>query len=136
MLFKKKHKGSLSHFTLRKKKKQKLMMLTTIMGLIINYEWVKYHVVDVNWPWAGKALFPNCKPREKKKHKNLVWYAVAGDRTRVTRVTGGNTHHYTTTTWLISFPSIINLIINKLPISSSRPEMRRESFRSYKIQSI
>jgi hypothetical protein len=37
---------------------------------------------------------------------------------------------------LISFPSIINLIINKLPISSSRPEMRRESFRSYKIQSI
>ncbi|KAK8682674.1 hypothetical protein V6N13_055055 [Hibiscus sabdariffa] len=24
--------------------------------------------------------------------------AVAGDRTRVTRVTGGNTHHYTTTT--------------------------------------
>ena len=23
---------------------------------------------------------------------------VAGDRTRVTRVTGGNTHHYTTTT--------------------------------------
>ena len=27
--------------------------------------------------------------------------AVAGDRTRVARVTGGNTHHYTTTTWLI-----------------------------------
>ena len=26
--------------------------------------------------------------------------AVAGDRTRVTRVTGGNTHHYTTTTCL------------------------------------
>ena len=25
-------------------------------------------------------------------------YAVAGDRTRVTRVTGGNTYHYTTTT--------------------------------------
>ncbi|OMO91366.1 hypothetical protein CCACVL1_07133 [Corchorus capsularis] len=24
-------------------------------------------------------------------------FAVAGDRTRVTRVTGGNTHHYTTT---------------------------------------
>ena len=28
--------------------------------------------------------------------------AVAGDRTRVTRVTGGNTYHYTTTTLLIS----------------------------------
>ena len=27
--------------------------------------------------------------------------AVAGDRTRVTRVTGGNTYHYTTTTLLI-----------------------------------
>ena len=25
-------------------------------------------------------------------------HAVAGDRTRVTRVTGGNTNHYTTTT--------------------------------------
>jgi hypothetical protein len=34
--------------------------------------------------------------RKKKTKKN----AVAGDRTRVTRVTGGNTHHYTTTTWL------------------------------------
>ncbi|WZY76990.1 hypothetical protein YC2023_023374 [Brassica napus] len=30
--------------------------------------------------------------------KNLN--AVAGDRTRVTRVTGGNTYHYTTTTWM------------------------------------
>ena len=29
-----------------------------------------------------------------KNEKN----AVAGDRTRVARVTGGNTHHYTTTT--------------------------------------
>ncbi|CAN7052971.1 unnamed protein product [Brassica rapa subsp. trilocularis] len=28
--------------------------------------------------------------------------AVAGDRTRVTRVTGGNTYHYTTTTWLLN----------------------------------
>ena len=28
-------------------------------------------------------------------------YAVAGDRTRVTRVTGGNTNHYTTTTLLL-----------------------------------
>jgi hypothetical protein len=26
--------------------------------------------------------------------------AAAGDRTRVTRVTGGNTHHYTTTTFM------------------------------------
>jgi hypothetical protein len=30
--------------------------------------------------------------------------AVAGDRTRVTRVTGGNTHHYTTTTLLLLHP--------------------------------
>ena len=33
---------------------------------------------------------------ERKKGKNIS--AVAGDRTRVTRVTGGNTYHYTTTT--------------------------------------
>lgn len=31
---------------------------------------------------------------KKKKHN----FAVAGDRTRVVRVTGGNTYHYTTTT--------------------------------------
>jgi hypothetical protein len=32
--------------------------------------------------------------------RNKKGNAVAGDRTRVTRVTGGNTHHYTTTTLL------------------------------------
>ena len=34
------------------------------------------------------------KMNEKQKN------AVAGDRTRVTRVTGGNTYHYTTTTYV------------------------------------
>ena len=34
--------------------------------------------------------------------KNYKKYAVAGDRTRVTRVTGGNTYHYTTTTLLVT----------------------------------
>ena len=33
----------------------------------------------------------------KKKESEKI-FAVAGDRTRVTRVTGGNTYHYTTTT--------------------------------------
>ena len=47
------------------------------------------------------------KMREKKEN------AVAGDRTRVTRVTGGNTHHYTTTTCLCL------TIIEKLFISLS-----------------
>jgi hypothetical protein len=38
--------------------------------------------------------------RLKKKKKKKRYNAVAGDRTRVTRVTGGNTYHYTTTTSL------------------------------------
>ena len=42
------------------------------------------------------VIWANPKSRQKRKKKNK--YAVAGDRTRVTRVTGGNTHHYTTTT--------------------------------------
>ena len=33
--------------------------------------------------------------------KKIKTLAVAGDRTRVTRVTGGNTYHYTTTTWCL-----------------------------------
>ena len=40
--------------------------------------------------------------------------AVAGDRTRVTRVTGGNTYHYTTTTLLIKYRVI--LLIHLLAI--------------------
>ncbi|CAN7133995.1 unnamed protein product, partial [Brassica rapa subsp. narinosa] len=36
--------------------------------------------------------------------------AVAGDRTRVTRVTGGNTYHYTTTTLVAKF-YLINLYL-------------------------
>lgn len=37
--------------------------------------------------------------------------AVAGDRTRVVRVTGGNTHHYTTTTLLVKAVRLIYLSI-------------------------
>ena len=40
--------------------------------------------------------------RIKVTEKKIKKIAVAGDRTRVTRVTGGNTHHYTTTTLLVS----------------------------------
>ena len=42
------------------------------------------------------------KLKKKKKPifcKKVIKSAVAGDRTRVTRVTGGNTYHYTTTTF-------------------------------------
>lgn len=39
----------------------------------------------------------------EKKTQITKKYAVAGDRTRVVRVTGGNTYHYTTTTLLSSF---------------------------------
>ena len=37
------------------------------------------------------------KQKVNQGRKNKT-FAVAGDRTRVTRVTGGNTYHYTTTT--------------------------------------
>ena len=52
-----------------------------------------------------RAPSPNNKAEKGNKSKkvkvnNNKTVAVAGDRTRVARVTGGNTHHYTTTTKL------------------------------------
>ena len=38
---------------------------------------------------------------EEDKKRFKVKDAVAGDQTRVTRVTGGNTYHYTTTTLMV-----------------------------------
>ena len=43
------------------------------------------------------------KARKNSKVDNKIVIAVAGDRTRVTRVTGGNTYHYTTTTEAITY---------------------------------
>ena len=54
--------------------------------------WVKNELPDANDKFG--SVRSEVKMREKKEN------AVAGDRTRVTRVTGGNTHHYTTTTCL------------------------------------
>ncbi|GJV79905.1 hypothetical protein Tco_1515775 [Tanacetum coccineum] len=42
---------------------------------------------------SGKGKVKSVRTRESN------FGAVAGERTRVTRVTGGNTYHYTTTTW-------------------------------------
>jgi hypothetical protein len=53
---------------------------------------------------------------EKKKH--IKKNAVAGDRTRVTRVTGGNTHHYTTTTLLLDLLFSDNFISIKATLAS------------------
>jgi hypothetical protein len=47
---------------------------------------------------TGRYCHSTLQWNAKRKKKQKI--AVAGDRTRVTRVTGGNTHHYTTTTWL------------------------------------
>ena len=41
----------------------------------------------------GYLTTSRIKTLEKRKNN----FAVAGDRTRVTRVTGGNTYHYTMT---------------------------------------
>ena len=48
----------------------------------------------------------NFKMQERARlvSKDKNGNAVAGDRTRVTRVTGGNTYHYTTTTLLMLDP--------------------------------
>ncbi|KAL6217263.1 hypothetical protein ACLB2K_010480 [Fragaria x ananassa] len=50
-------------------------------------------------------------PRDRKKMEILreIKNAVARDRTRVTRVTGGNTYHYTTTTLLLEILGMENL---------------------------
>ena len=47
------------------------MMLATIMGLIINYEWFKYNVVGVNCPWAGEALFSELQTQRKEEIQKL-----------------------------------------------------------------
>ena len=43
--------------------------------------------------------------------------AVAGDRTRVTRVTGGNTHHYTTTPDLFVGRNLIYFFVSFILLS-------------------
>ena len=53
------------------------------------------------------GTLPTAIPSDGDSHatNKIKKFAVAGDRTRVTRVTGGNTHHYTTTTKLkFSYP--------------------------------
>ena len=63
------------------------------------YYWGLYLVMA---HFLGAACASSWERSRTWQNKNN---AVAGDRTRVTRVTGGNTHHYTTTTLLIhSFP--------------------------------
>ena len=46
------------------------------------------------------SRFCRCRLLANQEEVNKKFNAVAGDRTRVTRVTGGNTYHYTTTTLL------------------------------------
>lgn len=63
----------------------------------------------------------------RKELKNIN--AVAGDRTRVTRVTGGNTRHYTTTTLLYGITSFLYFFRVKLldEISNTHPTLFLES---------
>ena len=50
------------------------------------------------WMTEGSTRPAKEKDRRALDKKKITQNAVAGDRTRVARVTGGNTHHYTTTT--------------------------------------
>ena len=77
---------------------------TTIpMGpvLLTTYIVRNQSAVWANWVTAYELHINVRNPKRWKNCINTKNNAVAGDRTRVTRVTGGNTHHYTTTTLLI-----------------------------------
>ncbi|KAH1054942.1 hypothetical protein J1N35_033007 [Gossypium stocksii] len=55
----------------------------------------EFFIYDISFPFRTRItnLVGQSGTSEWK-----IKIAVAGDRTRVARVTGGNTHHYTTTT--------------------------------------
>ena len=61
-----------------------------------------------------------CKNGRDEKSKWLK-NAAAGDRTRVTRVTGGNTHHYTTTTLDIENPYNCKFLLSFYFINPKQP---------------
>ena len=71
-------------------------------------------MVTADWVLFIAILLEEELPSRKEQHlegfssENKNKNAVAGERTRVTRVTGGNTHHYTTTTLLI-FVSVFKI---------------------------
>ena len=68
------------------------------------YNQAGWHIIYL----IGLVKSNSAIPQLKKKKRDD---AVAGDRTRVTRVTGGNTHHYTTTTcWHVL--SLLSLLSN------------------------
>ena len=46
-------------------------------------------------------LLPSWKKKQRRKGKKKKLHSPAGNRTRVFRVTGGDTHHYTTEDWLL-----------------------------------
>ena len=54
------------------------------------------------WDYAKRVVESRGSSSKRKNDQIKQKFAVAGDRTRVTRVTGGNTHHYTTTTWMLT----------------------------------
>jgi len=62
------------------------------------FETSKAKIVPPKIGWVGNLVQSASQVKESfGKMKS----AVAGDRTRVTRVTGGNTYHYTTTTLML-----------------------------------
>nr|GMD61292.1 pentatricopeptide repeat-containing protein At3g46790, chloroplastic [Ipomoea batatas] len=68
-------------------------------------------VSSFSLPENGRNTSSNINKKDLIRAKT---YAVAGDRTRVTRVTGGNTHRYTTTTCLYILGKIYSCRIYKL----------------------
>lgn len=66
---------------------------------------------------------------EKQKKKNAKT-AVSGDRTRVAGMTGGSTHHYTTTLIIIGF----NILFKEGLLYSLVPEFRFNILFDFDIQ--
>jgi hypothetical protein len=78
----------------KKKRKRKEKKRKKLKGIKIPIKCIS-HIPETKLPNASLN-------GQRKKQKTELQNAVAGDRTRVTRVTGGNTYHYTTTTLLLS----------------------------------
>ena len=84
-----------------------LFVSSTVKNLLHKTDYRKVSMPGTERLWKLILIFIFKKRAVKYEKTN----AVAGDRTRVTRVTGGNTHHYTTTTLLITILQSISTSI-------------------------
>ena len=80
-----------------------------------------YHwTTDAAWKFTFpgvKKLFKDCFiPTQWEKWSLTKIASPAGNWTRVSRVTGGDTHHYTTKDWAINSLKINSFVLKRLPV--------------------